>query len=128
MTQRCLSEPGVVVSMISALGVSEDRPIYSAGLIGGALGERLAENAVTGPFPSPLLIAWGSADEVIPSELQEAFVASQCAAGQAIQGIEYPGYTHLQTILPGSDFTPTLLRWTADRFAGRPAPANVCPD
>jgi hypothetical protein len=126
MTQRCLLEPGVVVSLVSALGVSEDRPIYSAGLIGGALGDRLAQNAATGPFPSPVLAVWGSADEVVPPRLQEEWVRSQCDAGTAIDSAVLAGYSHVQPITPGSRFLPTLMRWTAERFDGRSAPAAEC--
>ncbi|MFE1645506.1 lipase family protein [Microbacterium sp. P01] len=127
MTQRCLSEPGVVVSMVSALGVSEDRPLFSVGLIGGPLGKRLQENAVKGPLPGPLLVAWGTDDEVVPPKLQEEFVAAQCAAGEEVEAIPIKGYTHLQTILPKSSLLPELISWTDARFEGEePAPSD-CP-
>ena len=35
MTQRCPSEPGVMVSVVTALGVSEDRPLFNADLTSG---------------------------------------------------------------------------------------------
>jgi acetyl esterase/lipase len=126
MTHRCLSEPGVVVSMLTALGVSEDRPLYPADLTDGPLGRRLSENAAEGPFPSPVLVAWGSADEVIPTSLQSRFIDAQCEAGVDVHGIEYPGYNHLRTIMPGSRFLPVLMRWTAARFDGQPVPAADC--
>ncbi|KRA22379.1 hypothetical protein ASD65_18065 [Microbacterium sp. Root61] len=126
MTQRCLSEPGVIVSMLTALGVSEDQPLYPADLTDGPLGRRLGQNAATGPFPSPVLVAWGSADEVIPTTLQTRFVADQCAEGAPVRGVEYRGYSHLRTIMPGSRFLPVLMRWSAARLDGEPAPAVEC--
>ncbi len=112
MTQRCPSEPGVVVSVLAALGVSEDRPLYSADLTDGALGERLAENAMTAPLGTPMLVAWGADDEVIPPKLQRDYVAKLCAEGQDVRWATYAGYDHLRPILPRSRFLPVLYDWT----------------
>lgn len=112
MTQRCPSEPGVVVSVLAALGVSEDRPLYSADLTDGALGERLAENAMTAPLGTPMLVAWGADDEVIPPKLQRDYVAKLCAEGQDVRWATYAGYDHLRPILPKSRFLPVLYDWT----------------
>ena len=81
MTQRCLSEPGLFVSAITSLGVSADRPLYPANLIGGPLGRRLAQNAASGPWESPLLIGWSVQDEVIPPELPQRFVDGPVRGG-----------------------------------------------
>ena len=109
MTQRCPTEPGVIVSVLAALGVSEDRPLYVGDLTGGALGERLEQNAVTGKRSSPLLIAWGSNDEVIPKRLQDRFVERMCAEGNQVRWHEYPGESHLGVLQPGSPFLPLLV-------------------
>lgn len=116
MTQRCPSEPGVVVSVLTALGVSEDRPLYSADLTDGALGRRLGENAMTQPLGTPMLIAWGANDEVIPPRLQQDFVAKLCAEGQPVRWATYAGYDHLRPLLPKSRFLPVLYDWTKGLF------------
>jgi uncharacterized membrane protein HdeD (DUF308 family)/pimeloyl-ACP methyl ester carboxylesterase len=126
MTQRCPSEPGVVVSVLTALGVSEDRPLYTADLTGGALGRRLAENAATQPTAVPMLVAWGRADEVIPTKLQDRFVREMCEQGQQVRWRSYQGYDHLRAILPGSRFLPMLHRWTDDLFTRTPQPLSDC--
>jgi uncharacterized membrane protein HdeD (DUF308 family) len=126
MTQRCPTEPGVVVSVVAALGVGEDRPLYAGSLTTGPLGKRLAENAATGPWPSPLLVAWGDADEVIPPELQQDFVTELCAQGDRVRWAVYSGYTHLQTLLPGSRFLPLLINWTEARLLGLDRPDDDC--
>ncbi len=126
MTQRCPTEPGVIVSVLTALGVSEDRPLYSGDLTSGALGRRLAENAATAPTGSPVLVAWGREDEVIPPSLQEEFVAGLCAQGQEVRWRAYHGYDHLRPILPGSRFLPVLHHWTEDLLEGRPPLRNDC--
>jgi pimeloyl-ACP methyl ester carboxylesterase len=116
MTQRCPTEPGVIVSVATALGVSEDRPLFVGDLTTGTLGKRLADNTPNGPWGSPILIAWGSEDEVIPPHLQREFVASLCAQGEQVRSLEYVGYDHLRTLLPGSHFIPVLIDWTDARF------------
>ena len=116
MTQRCPSEPGVIVSVATALGVAEDRPLYVGDLTAGPLGRRLADNTPAGPWEEPLLIVWGDEDEVIPPHLQEQFVEQLCAQGERVRRLEYVGYDHLATLLPGSRALPVLIRWTDDRL------------
>ncbi|WP_239065898.1 lipase family protein [Microbacterium hibisci] len=116
MTQRCPTEPGVIVSVATALGVSEDRPLFVGDLTEGALGRRLADNTPTGPWSQPILIAWGDEDEVIPPHLQHQFVDRLCADGNQVRRLEYRGYDHLRTLLPGSHFVPVLLTWTDARL------------
>jgi len=118
MTQRCLSEPGLFVSAITSLGVSADRPLYPANLTGGPLGRRLQQNSAVGPWESPVLIAWGLRDEVIPPFLPERFVADLCAAGADVRWVPYAAADHRSLIGPSSPFLPTLMRWTQARFDG----------
>ncbi|MFJ6654011.1 lipase family protein [Microbacterium sp. NPDC091313] len=126
MTQRCASEPGVVVSVLTALGVSEDRPLYDADLTAGALGRRLQENAATGGTGSPILLAWGRADEVIPTDLQEQLVQTLCDEGQQVKWRSYNGYSHLQPLLPKSRFLPILFRWTQNLIERTPQTVDEC--
>jgi uncharacterized membrane protein HdeD (DUF308 family)/alpha-beta hydrolase superfamily lysophospholipase len=126
MTQRCPTEPGVIVSVVTALGVSEDRPLFASNLTAGPLGERLAANAATGPWDAPLLIAWGDADEVIPPRLQERFVQRLCGDGERVRWVVYRDYGHLQTLLPGSRFLPVLVNWTRARLLGEDTPIDDC--
>jgi pimeloyl-ACP methyl ester carboxylesterase len=112
MTQRCPTEPGVVVSVATSLGVSADRPLYLGDITSGPLGEHLAENAATGPWNVPILVTWGDADEVIPPHLQTDFVERLCAAGEQVRWSRFAGYDHLATLLPPSRFLPLLVRWT----------------
>ncbi|MGP3535276.1 lipase family protein [Microbacterium sp. RD1] len=126
MTQRCPTEPGVVVSVLAALGVSEDRPLYTGDLTEGALGRRLAENAATGPTGSPLLIVWGKDDEVIPTQLQDRYIRGLCDQGQEVRWRSYHGYDHLRPILPGSRFLPVLMNWTERLIERAPQRLDEC--
>jgi uncharacterized membrane protein HdeD (DUF308 family)/pimeloyl-ACP methyl ester carboxylesterase len=126
MTQRCPTEPGVVVSVLAALGVSEDRPLYTADLTGGALGRRLAENAATAPTGSPILVAWGQEDEVVPPDLQDRYIQGLCEQGQEVRWRAYHGYDHLRPILPGSRFLPVLFHWTEGLLDRTPQLLDDC--
>jgi len=126
MTQRCPTEPGVVVSVLTALGVSEDRPLYSADLTDGPLGRRLAENAMTEPLGTPMLVAWGADDEVIPPKLQRDYVQKLCAEGQQVRWATYTGYDHLRPILPKSRFLPVLYDWTKNLIERRTQVLDGC--
>lgn len=126
MTRRCPSEPGVIVSVAAALGLSEDQPLYTGDLTAGTLGRRLQENAAVGPWPSPLLVAWGDADEVVPPRLQEEFVASLCASGEQVRWVRYASYNHLEPLQPRSRFLPVLVNWTQARFLDRDTPVDDC--
>jgi len=127
MTQRCPTEPGVIVSVATALGVSEDRPLFVGDLTAGALGRRLEENTPTGPWEQPILIAWGDEDEVIPPHLQHEFVGRLCAQGDQVRSLEYRGYDHLRTLLPGSHFVPVLIEWTDARLRHAATHVDDCP-
>ena len=127
MTQRCPTEPGVIVSVATALGVSEDRPLFVSDLTAGALGRRLEDNTPAGPWAQPLLVAWGDQDEVIPPRLQRGFVDRLCAQGERVRSLEYRGYDHLRPLLPGSHFVPVLLTWTDARFERIASHVDDCP-
>lgn len=127
MTQRCPSEPGVVVSVATALGVSEDRPLYVGDFTAGPLGRRLEDNTPTGPWGHPILMAWGDQDEVIPPRLQQDFVDRLCARGEQVRSLEYRGYDHLRPLLPGSAFVPVIIDWTEARFAREATHVDDCP-
>ncbi len=126
MSARCTSQPGLLVSVLSALGIGAGDRLYIGDPTAGAMGTRLDENKTIGPWPMPLMIAWGGADEVISPTLQHRYVGDLCAAGIPLTWREYPGYSHMSIVASGSDFLPTLVSWTSDRFAGRPAPAPTC--
>lgn len=126
MTQRCPTEPGAIVSVAAGLGVSEDRPIYVEDLTTGPLGERLADNAPAGPWDAPMLVTWGTADEVIPPRLQQEFVDGLCESGVPTRWVIYGGYEHVTPMLPGSRFLPVLVNWSQARLDGADTPIDDC--
>jgi uncharacterized membrane protein HdeD (DUF308 family)/pimeloyl-ACP methyl ester carboxylesterase len=127
MTQRCLSEPGVMVSALTALGLSEDTPFDTAELTGGALGHRLAENVPTGPWGTPMFIAWGTNDEVLPTKTQRDLVARLCDEGERVRAVPVAGRGHQDILQPRSGMLTSLVRWT-NSLRAEVVPASVFDD
>lgn len=92
----------------------------------GPLGARLEQNATRGPIDAPLLIAQGGDDDLVLPAIQERYVMSRCASGQALEFRTYRGLDHVSLVGPNSPLAQDLIAWSRDRFAGRQA-ANTCP-
>jgi uncharacterized membrane protein HdeD (DUF308 family)/acetyl esterase/lipase len=123
---RCTSEPGTVLTILTGVAVSRDTPILEQDPTTGAVGRRLRENVPLGPWSAPLLIAQGSADEVISPRLQNDYVARLCAAGHPLRYERYEGRNHMGVLEPDSPLNDDLEQWTKDRLAGVPQ-ENSCP-
>ncbi|AIY01556.1 hypothetical protein ART_1957 [Arthrobacter sp. PAMC 25486] len=120
MSTRCLSEPGVLVSLISAIAIDKDKTIFAKDPTSGPLGERLRENTPVLPIPHPLFIAQGDADPLVIPSVQDAYVAARCEAGQELNYKKYAGKDHMSVVSPGSPLLADLLDWTQDRIDGKP--------
>ncbi|MBZ4488549.1 alpha/beta fold hydrolase [Microbacterium sp. cx-55] len=128
MTQRCLSEPGVMVSALTALGLSEDSPFDTGNLTTGALGRRLEENVPTGPWGTPILVAWGTRDEVIPITAQQRLVQELCSQGERVRAVPVPRRGHQDMLQPKSALLHDLARWTNTLLLAEVPPASVVDD
>nr|WP_243843540.1 lipase family protein [Microbacterium endophyticum] len=120
MSQRCLSEPGLMVSALTALGLSEDSPVRTRDLTVGAFGRRLAENVPTGPWGSPMFFAWGAEDDVIPPEAQRTFTENLCEEGELVRTREVSDRGHQDILQPGSDALQPFLRWADAAMTSTP--------
>ncbi|WP_280502118.1 lipase family protein [Nocardia farcinica] len=126
MSARCLSEPGVLVSVLSALSIDRDRPIFAVDPLDGPFGDRLRENTPAGPLTVPLLLAQGASDPLITQAVQDSYAADRCAAGWNVDYRVYPKRDHLGVVAADSPLVPELITWTRARFADRPQTPN-CP-
>lgn len=72
----------------------------------------------------PLLILQGGKDEQIPVVSTQLLAAKLCKDGQVLQRWIYPGQSHAGVI---PVYTPDMVHWIADRFAGLPAPDPMQP-
>lgn len=118
MSRRCLSEPGVLASVLTALSIERDREIFRGNPATGALGARLAENVPTGAIDAPVLIAQGGADTLVALVVQDGYAAARCADGWNLTYRVYDGEDHLSLVADESPLIPDLLAWTVERFNG----------
>lgn len=121
---RCTGEAGTLVTVLGGLAIARDQAILREPPDEGPLARRLAENVPTGPWPTPLFVAQGTKDEVIPVRLTEAWVPRACASGATLQFTTYDGGTHMSVLEPEAPLSDELERWTVDRFAGVPAASD----
>ncbi|MDA0138542.1 lipase family protein [Solirubrobacter deserti] len=122
---RCTSEPGTLLTVLTGVAISRDTPILVHDPATGAVGRRLRQNVALGPWPAPLFLAQGTADEVISARLQDEYVARLCAAGRPLRYERYEGKTHMGILEPDSPLNADLAQWTEDRLAGLPQ-QNTC--
>jgi len=124
MAGRCLSEPGVLVSIVSAIAIDKDRTIFATDPTTGPMGQRLRENTPTLPIPAPVFIAQGLADPLVVPAVQGGYVKARCLAGQALEYRVYEGKDHMGLVADDSPLITDLVAWTQARFDGGPAPDN----
>jgi hypothetical protein len=125
IASRCLAGSQAWFTELEAAAVGGS--IFSASPTSGPLGQRLAQNTPVGPWPQPVLIAQGLADELVLPDVQSRFVAARCQAGQVIDYRRYAGRDHVSVVTGDSPLTQELVAWTQLRFAGAPA-ESACRD
>ena len=123
IAHRCVADLGALVSVAETAVAGPDffRDLPS----GGTLAQHLEENIPRGPIAAALLIGQGDADALIPPAIQQRYARSRCAAGQALEYRTYGGRDHMGVVAADSPLNVDLVRWTEDRFAGKPA-VNSC--
>ncbi|MFS0865781.1 lipase family protein [Microbacterium sp. 179-B 1A2 NHS] len=120
MSERCLSDPAIIVSVAATLGMSGDPRLFTGSPAAGDLGRHLRENTAPLRQTAPLLLAQGGADSIISVGAQSDFVDRMCAAGQDVDFRIYDGYEHAAVVERPSPLLTELVEWTRDRFAGVP--------
>ncbi len=123
-SQRCLGEPGVLLSVIGALALRGEPGIFAADPTTGRFGARLAENIPPATITAPLMIAQGAADSLVTPAAQEEFVDRLCAAQQQVDYRTYTGRDHVALVEAGSPLVPDLLDWTRARLSADPVVAG----
>lgn len=126
MATRCLAAPGMLVSVLTLLALSEDPDVLAADPASGALGQRLRENVPPATTTVPVLLGQGEADSLIARDMQDDFAAAQCAAGVPVDYRTYPGLDHIPLVERGSAAIAELWAWTRQAFAGE-TPVVACP-
>ncbi len=119
----CFTGRDVVAALATASQMTDE--VMRPDVLDGEVGALLAANSPDGDVPVPVLLAQGSTDPLVLPAQQRAFVATRCAAGQAVDYREYEGLDHLSLVAATSPLTDDLVAWTLARRAGEPA-ADTC--
>ncbi|MFT3733287.1 MAG: alpha/beta fold hydrolase [Hyphomicrobium sp.] len=84
----------------------------------------LAQNTIgTLPREIPVLMAQGTADNVVDPPVTASYVKRLCAAGSTVETLLFDGVGHGMI---SRDAAKPSVDWISHRFAGNPAPTN-CP-
>ncbi len=116
MSNRCLAEKSLVLSVGSALVLGKD--VWNQNPMDTVLGTRLKENVPLGTISVPVFIGQGLADSLILPATQEEYVKQRCAMGTLVEFHTYEGRNHVPLVEADSPLIPDLMQWTSDRFAG----------
>ena len=85
----------------------------------------MQQNSVTpAGLTMPLFIAQGSADAIVAPAVTHSLVDKLCKRGAALRFLPIDKGDHVSV---GKRSAPEVVEWLADRFAGRPAPADCGP-
>ena len=123
MAQRCLAEPGVLVSALTSVAL--DKPIWSGDPSSGVFLDRLVENVPSGRIAAPLLVAQG-ADDALVDPGRAAGLRRRPVRGRLPGRLRtYAGRGHVPLVEADSPLIPELVAWTTDRFGGRAGHRHV---
>ena len=113
MATTCISTPAAFLTIGSLLKPSEY--LSADPLTTEPWRTIIEQNTPQEPLNVPLLITHGTADTLIPVELNEAEAARRCAAGENVEFMRLPGVGHDARDESGI----VTVGWIEDRFAGR---------
>lgn len=124
LSERCLADPLVYVSVVEALAIFSDRPVFTPPLTTGPMLAHLQANTPTLSIRAPLLLAQGLADPLVVPGVQQAYARRLCDAGQELEYLPIQDKDHVALVEADSPLIPQLLKWTEDRLRGLPASDN----
>ncbi len=114
LASRCVA--GLAVSGALRAGL-DDQFFDGDPMAVGAWRDRTVENTPSPP-PVPVLVAQGTADDVVLPDTTRLLATRFCAAGVDLTLDWMPGVTHTEA---GPRAGPAATDWMAARFAGEPA-------
>jgi pimeloyl-ACP methyl ester carboxylesterase len=119
IVKLCCFLPPEDQERIQALVATFDGPALATSS-NNALQARLAQNTPDGPIKTPVVIAQGLSDIVVPPRATDAYVEERCSAGPRLEYWTFAGRDHLTIVQPGTPLEELLIRWTTARFANEP--------
>ncbi|MFO1110124.1 MAG: lipase family protein [Bradyrhizobium sp.] len=123
IASRCVGGRSTLFS-VAETALLPSSGIFARDPASGPLGERLRQNTPATAIAAPVLIAQGTADDLVLPALQARYVAARCAAGQPIDYRIYPRRDHVSLVTDHPALDADLVAWSRDRFAGLPDTPN----
>lgn len=114
VSELCFNQKDAIAALL------RDGQIFPDSLLDGELGSLLRQNAPTGPWPAPVLVAQGTTDPLVTPAMQDGWVAARCAEGRAIDYRKFEDRGHTELVAADSPLDPQLVDWTLDRWRGEP--------
>lgn len=115
------SPPRLAHSLLDLIAVSRDQPTFDIDFTSGPPSSALPRTCRSVPSPAPVH-AWGTGDEVISPDVQDAYVEALCATGQPFEYRTYADKTDVGALDdPDSALPADLEQWTLDRLNAIPA-------
>ncbi|MBN9177572.1 MAG: DUF308 domain-containing protein [Microbacterium sp.] len=124
MSERCLTDPTMALSVAAVLGTSLDPDLFSTDPAYGELGQRLRESMAPTEIGPPVFLGQGQSDSIVLPAMQDAYVDRLCAPAepglrpQRVDYRRYAGYEHAQVMETYSPMVADAIAWTHARFAG----------
>ena len=119
IVKLCCFLPPEDQERIQALVATFDGPALATSS-NKALQARLEQNTPDGPIKTPVVIAQGLSDIVVPPRATDAYVEERCSTGQRLEYWTFAGRDHFTIVQPGTPLEELLIRWTTARFANEP--------
>lgn len=119
MSQRCLTDPDIALSIVGVLGTTIDSDLFSKDPSYGQLGTSLRENVAPTAIGPPLFVGQGQSDSIVPPITQDRYLDRVCADGQRVEFRRYAGYEHAEVMENYSPMVADAIAWTHARFDGQ---------
>jgi Secretory lipase len=119
----CCFLPPEDAGRIQALAATFDGPALATSS-NKALQARIEQNTANGPIRTPVVIAQGLSDIVVPPRATDAYIEERCSAGQRLEYWTFAGRDHFTIVQPGTPLEELLIKWTSARFANEPQPTG----
>lgn len=123
MASQCLSSPGAYLSGLEA-ALSPRSVLAVDPSSDDRLAGPLRDNTPRGEIQAPVLLAQGTADQLIEPSVTERYVHEVCSHGQTLEYRTYAGEDHI-SVVAASRLGDDLFGWTRQRFAGE-SPESGC--
>jgi acetyl esterase/lipase len=124
LVRNCINQPSRFRLLLGAAALPDDVVAIDPTTDPSWTGHMADNTPDPGGIDGPVLVAQGLADEVIASDVTEAWVGERCDGGAPTTWITYDDVNHNAVVGPGGT---DAFSWTIDRFEGV-TEETTCPE